>query len=411
MTRPIFRLLAVVGGRAIVNLSTIAIGILTARILGASARGTLAVVQSTLNTAAPLLCFSLVQSNPYWAAKEPESLATLAGNSLLVIAGWGLTFFAFLTAQQLQGQSDRVTAFALLWLWGMLVQQLASSLTLGLGWFSWSNRIDIVVQSGLLIGLLFLHTSKTLTLPAIILGRSLACLLSGGCQFAGILVHSRVPRANWSSFVRAGSYGTRVYVGGILVQCLWSFNQLPLSAAQGPVVGGYFAVAAQAAAVTQLIPAALCSVLFPQFVGLASTAPRITKMRRLLPLASVSIALNCLVAAIGVKYLLVPVLGAQYRSSVELFYWMLPGIWCFSIQQLLSILLSCSEVPLSYLFVLTLSVLFQAGVTWHLAQAFSAIGAAWAFSLTGGLLLAATLVFLRSFLQQQIVRESQVLAS
>lgn len=410
MTRSFLSLLMVVGGRAVVNLSTIAIGILTARILGASARGTLAVVQSTLNTAAPLLCLSLVQSNPYWAAKEPKSLNSLAGNSLLVILSWGLIFVTALAARQLQAPSDWMTGFALIWLWGMLIQQLASSLTLGLGWFSWSNRIDFVAQSGLLIGLIVLYLSKSLTLPAIILGRSLGCLFSGGCQFAMILAHSGRPQVSWANFSRAGSYGTRVYLAGILIQCLWSFNQLPLSMAQGPVVGGYFAVAAQAAAVSQLLPAALCSVLFPQFVGLTATSARIAKMRRILAPAAAGIGLTCLVAAIGVTYLLVPVLGTQYHPSVKLFYWMLPGVWCFCMQQLLSIMLSCSEVPPSYLLLLAIIVLFQAGVTWELAQAFSATGAAWAFSLTGGLFLAATLAFLHFFLKKQIVKESQVSA-
>jgi O-antigen/teichoic acid export membrane protein len=341
--------LMMVGAKLCVLLLGASTAVIVARSLGPAGRGSLASIYALMTLLAQLGSLGIASANPYFAAREPHARAGIAANSLwlagivgpaMAAVGLAVKLIAPGALAEVGWPELTVGMLAVPILLGSLFLQ---SILLAEGRTALYNGVE--VSTALLTVILLLTI-----LPLAGSGVLLALSLMVGPQVAALGVYMSVSvrsgplprRLDVALARRMLGYGARAYVVTLLAYMLVRIDLLLVNGIQGAGAAGQYSVAVALASALYLLPV---SVSINLFARVARGAADRSVSLDVFHLLTVGYLLVCALAAALAGPTIVLLFGPAYRPAVSLFLWLLPGVYCLGILNVIAYHFAAQGMP------------------------------------------------------------------
>jgi O-antigen/teichoic acid export membrane protein len=325
--------------KALVMVFSVSGAIFVARTLGPAGRGAIAVAFSFALLLVQFGGFGLSSANPFFAARDPRRIGTVVLNSLWATVAIGSVLFCVALAVKacfpaaLRGLDwPEVIAMATV-LPALLATQLLQSVFLAEGRMRVYNGVElagsIVVFIGLAVGLGLLQIG--------VLG---AIIVMGATNWAMVLAFlvlqrhqvSRFSGPDLELFWRMLKYGFRVYLTTFLAFMVGRINLILVGTYLGSAQAGIYVIGVAIGETLHLLPSVVPLNLFPRIARGAPFESSAVVFRTL-----------CIVFG-GLCLLTVPLVGPvinllygpRFAGAAGIYYWMLPGIFCYGMLNVLA---------------------------------------------------------------------------
>jgi O-antigen/teichoic acid export membrane protein len=334
---------------AIVSLVNV---IITARYLGATGRGDIALLTTVAGLTSTISLLGVEQATVNIAGRTPDARRALATNALILALGLGtvgslLLAGLLLALPGLRGEVElAMFAFALLAI-PMLVGRVYFQALLDAEYrFSFSNGVRLLAPvSGVVInGALGVAGALTVTtaMAVWLAGQSLSTVCLAWYQGRRLDGFGRPDRLLMR---RSLTFGTKSHLSHVISLGNWRLDQWFVGSMAGSRELGYYSVAVSWAEALYILPGALRNVQRPDLVRAAREqagrqAARIFRVCVLITLPPV------LVMLAAAPLLCEAVFGAEFSESVDDLRWLLPGTFGIVALRLLGDALIAQRRPL-----------------------------------------------------------------
>jgi O-antigen/teichoic acid export membrane protein len=347
--------LLMLGAKLCVLVFGAAVTVIVARSLGPSGRGSLASIYALMTLLVQLGTAGIVSANPYFAGREPHLRPRIASNSLWLAAVLG-------PAMALVGVAVKVAAPAALAdiSWpelsvGMLaVPIMLSSLFLQSMLLSEGRTVlyNGVDAGTALLTVVLLSTVLTLAGGGVLLALSLLI----GPQALALVVYIAATRRHGCLLQppdlalarRMIGYGARAYVVTLLAYLLIRIDLLLVNGIQGAKAAGQYSIAVAIADALDLLPLSICVNLFAR---LARGSFDRDASLSVFHFVAVSYLIVCAIGALLAGPAITLLFGAAYHPAVALFLWLLPGVYCFGLLNMIAYFFAAQGMPRELLLV------------------------------------------------------------
>jgi O-antigen/teichoic acid export membrane protein len=323
--------------------------VIVARSLGPAGRGSLASIYALMTLMVQLGTFGIASANPYFAAREPHLRARIAGNSLWLAGVLGPAMAAIGVAVKIVAPG----AFADIGWAELSVGMLAVPIGLG-SLFLQSILLAegrTVLYNGVDVGVALL----TLGLVGVVLplaggGVLLALSLLVGPHVLALLIftfamrrHGRLRRPlDRALALRMIGYGARAYVVTLLAYLLIRVDLLLVNGIQGAGSAGQYSVAVAVADALELLPLSVCVNLFARVAR--GSADREVSLS-VFHLIAVGYLIVCALAAALAGPAITLLFGQAYHPAISLLLWLLPGVYCFGLLNVIAYYFAANGMP------------------------------------------------------------------
>ncbi len=313
--------------------------ILIARILGPTGRGAIAVAFSFTVLLVQFGSFGLQSANPYFVARNSDCAGAVVRNAVwsAVAIGGVLAMATFLAKAwfpaSLRGLDWLDVVVVAAGLPAVLAMQLLQSVFLAEGRMRAYNGVElagsVVTFGGLLVGLVVLHVG--------VLGAIMVMVSANWGMALTFLVLQR-GHASGSGQFDLGlfwamlKYGFRVYVTTCLAYLVGRVNLIAVDAYLGPAQAGFYAIGLGASEAMHLFPSIVALNLFPRIARGAPFEHSAAVFRVLFVLFGVLCLITVPLVGPAVNLLY----GSRFAAAIDIYYWMLPGIFCYGMLNVLS---------------------------------------------------------------------------
>jgi O-antigen/teichoic acid export membrane protein len=347
--------LLMVGAKICVLILGAATTVIVARSLGPAGRGSLASTYALMTLLAQLGSLGIASANPYYAAREPQILARIAGNSLWLAGVLGLAMASvgfglkLAVPSALADVSWLELSVAMLAVPVMLCSLFLQSILL-------ADR-RTVLYNGVEVGAALLTVLLLLTiLPLAGGGVVLALSLLIGPQVVALLVnmiamrrHGRVLRPLDMALARRMiGYGVRAYVITLIAYMLIRIDLLLVNGIQGPTSAGQYSIAVALASALYVLPISVSVNLFARVAR--GSADRETSLT-VFHLVAIGYLVVCVLAVPLAAPAITLMFGQAYHPAISLFLWLLPGIYCLGLLNVIAYHFAANGMPWGLLLV------------------------------------------------------------
>ena len=313
--------------------------IIAARALGPTDRGTFAVAFSLTALLIQLGSFGLTTANPYFAARDPRSRSAIVTNSLWLAAALGALLIGIgvglkaLAPVTVEGVSWEELLVALVGIPAALVTLFLHSVLLGEGRTVAYNAYEVLLGAlsvmALAIGF-FVFDMGVLGALLVMLGGHFAGAIT---WFVLLRRHAQRlarpdPRLAWEML----NYGGRIYLAALIYYLIVRLDLLLVNSYQGATETGLYSVTVALGDALYLIPLAVAVNLFPRIARGGSHQMTAEVFRSMLVIYGAACLLSVPLAEPAVRLLY----GSDFEGAVELWYWLVPGIFCLGMLNILS---------------------------------------------------------------------------
>jgi O-antigen/teichoic acid export membrane protein len=333
----VFLMLGTKFGVLILNIVT---SVIVARALGPTGRGAVAVAMSLTMLLVQFGSAGLSTANPYFAAMRPDTRSRIITNSVYLSVVIGLLMIGVALVMKVQFES---TVRGLDWInLGLVMATIPASLAtvylhsimLGEGRTLAYNLIELVLAVAATVVM-------AVGFEVFDIGVRGALIVMFGVQLSGMLSYLAA-LVRHGEFHWAGpdvelartmfGYAAKIYLATLLAFLVIRVDILMINAYIGTAEVGVYSVAVALCDGLYVLPTVIGANLFPRVargMGQASTALLFRSMFLIF-------GLICLVtvpfAGIAIRVLY----GSQYTAATELYYWLLPGIFCMGMLNILA---------------------------------------------------------------------------
>jgi O-antigen/teichoic acid export membrane protein len=322
------------GGKAATLVFGLLIVVAVARELGPSGQGLFAVAYSLTLLLAQLGGLGLTSANPYFTAREPARRAQIVANSLWLAAGLGLVLIAIglalraVAPDALGGLGWEPLIVTLAGVPGALAALFLQSVLLGESRMAAYNVIEagqaVLTFVALLVALLTFDAGLTGALAVLTAGRYAAAL-----AYLAALTPSARPDRRLAR--RMFAYGLRAYVAIVVSFLVIRLDLLLVNGYLGSAEAGLYSVAATIADGMFVLPMVVALNLFPR-VARSDSHEQTAEVFRSIAVLYGALCLLTIPAAQGIPL----VFGDEFEGSIDLYYWLLPGIFCLGMLTILA---------------------------------------------------------------------------
>jgi len=347
--------LLMLGAKLCVLLLGAATTVIVARSLGPAGRGSLASTYALMTLLAQLGTFGIASANPYFAARESHKRASIASNSLwfswiagpaMAAVGIAIKLFAPVALASVSWPELLVGMSAVPI---MLSSLFLQSILLGEGRTVLYNGVE--VATGLLTVLLLLTV-----LPLAGGGVVLALALMIVPQIAALAVFTSAMRHHGGVLRRLDrvlarrmlAYGARAYVVTLLAYMLVRIDLLLVSGIQGARAAGQYSIATALADALSLLPITVSVNLFARLAR--GSADRQLTLG-VFHLVTIGYLFLCISAAALASPTIALLFGPAYHPAVSLFLWLLPGVYCLGVLEVIAYHFAAKGMPRELVFV------------------------------------------------------------
>jgi O-antigen/teichoic acid export membrane protein len=323
--------------------------VIVARSLGPSGRGSLASTYALMTLLVQLGTAGIVSANPFFAGREPHLRPRIAGNSLWLGAVLG-------PAMALVGVVVKLAAPAALAdvSWpelsvGMLAVPIMlssvflQSILLAEGRTVLYNAVD---ASTALLTVVLLGVVLSLAGGGVLLALSLMIgpqVLALGVYVYAMRHHGRILKPLDRPLARRMiGYGARAYVVTLLAYLLIRIDLLLVNGIQGAKPAGQYSIAVAIADALDLLPLAVCVNLFAR---LARGSVGRELSLGVFHLVAVGYLIVCALAALLAGPAITLLFGHAYHPAIALFLWLLPGVYCFGLLNMIAYFFAAQGMP------------------------------------------------------------------
>lgn len=363
-------------------------GVLIARLLGPTGRGEYFLAITVIGMAQQFGALGLHSSNVYQVAANHDLFPRLAANSLLISLFIGVAGFPvlLLTLPRLFASVDLFMAGLIALAVGpSLYYLLMSNLLLGVDKVKQFNGLELLSRLFPLVFIGVFVVFSDLTARRAVFA-SVSGLLASVLVMAYFSLPRQRPKMEWPLFKVAISYGSRAYLAAILGFMLSRAGGLLLGLQDKVDDMGQLSVALQLADFMIMLPATVGLILFPKLVGKTEGRGQLTF--NVVKILAGLMTIGCVVAWLLADFLIPLVFGQNFRGSVVVFQYMLPGIFALSLTSVLSQYLAVHGVPWALIASWVVGFLLMIGISWLLIPMHGAGGVAIAMSVSYGAVFA-----------------------
>ena len=365
-------------------LASIAITIITARVLGPAGRGQYTVLTQTTTIAFVIAELGLGHSVVYYLGTKKLSLKEVASSILIfqIFLGLGIALLILLVTYLFQDIIYANIPPQYLWVMAalvpiMLITSSQQSMIQGLYKIPLYNILGIIQVAVILLMLIML----TIIVSWALLGAVIAWTCGVIVAFLVTLVV--IIRAKGISFpgiklektVLLLSFGIKSYVGNFLKYLQYRVDIFILAYFVSSAAVGYYSVSHAVAEVVWQIPNAIQTVLFPRIASLTSSAAKgFTPVvcRQTVLITSVT----CLLLFIAANLIVTFVFGEEYYPSITPLAILLPGVFMLSIWKVLHADIVARGYPQLYSYSAGASAVIMIGLDFILIPLWGINGAA-----------------------------------
>jgi O-antigen/teichoic acid export membrane protein len=369
----------------------VATTVVVARALGTTGRGAVAVAFSFTLVLIQFGSFGLQTAAPYFASRDPQRLGRIVGNvlwfafaigALLILAG---VFVRGVFPAALRGLRWLDVAIVLGGIPAAYAATLLQSILLAQGRMKAYNGVELVAA-------VLLCASLIVGFVAFDMGVVGAIALMVGNSFATAVVYLLLLRRSVRLFHRPDiplaramlRYGFRVYVATLIAYLVGRINLIFVNSYLGSSAAGRYSIGVALSEGIHLLPSVVALNLFPRVARGQGYEQSAAVFRSL----SVLFLAFCLVtvpfAAPGIAL----VFGSDFRGAVEIYYWMLPGIYAYGMLNVLSYHFAGRGFPLEAMLIWIPGVLVNLAIVVAFVPGHGAWVAALASTVAYGLVLA-----------------------
>jgi O-antigen/teichoic acid export membrane protein len=341
--------LLMLGAKLCVLVFGAATTVIVARSLGPAGRGSLASIYALMTLTVQLGTFGIASANPYFAAREPHLRAGIAGNSLWLagLIGPAMAAVGILVKILAPGALADI-GWAELLLGMLAVPIMLNSLFLQSILLAEGRT---VLYNGVDVGVALL----TLVLVAVVLplaggGVLLTLALLVGPQVLAMLIfmsamrrHGRLRRPLDRALARRMiGYGARAYVVTLLAYLLVRIDLLLVNGIQGATAAGQYSVAVAVADAVELLPISVCVNLFARVAR--GSADREVSLS-VFHLIAIGYLIVCGLTALLAEPAITLLFGQAYHPAISLLLWLLPGVYCFGLLNVIAYYFAAKGMP------------------------------------------------------------------
>ncbi len=374
--------------------------VLVTRILGPEGRGLFAVANTLSATGVQLGNLGLQSSNTYYVSRDPRALPVLLGNSLIVSAAAGMLVLAVFPLAQLRPGlapiGGALLALTCLAIPAGLVSLLLQNLLIGTQQIHAYNVIDlatrvlavVLVAATSPFGFVSAETVFALVLATVVLGafwsyRRLQAQLGRPIGWSLEVLRLCLP------------YGLRAYFGSLFVFLVLKLDILLVTYLRGATETGYYAVAVGLADLLLMFPTVVGTILFPKLSAAPDLDTRWQRVRQVLAVMVPATLVGLLATYVVAAPLIRLAYGAAFDPSAAAVGWLLPGVACYAINNILMNFLASCGMPLVVVYSPLIALLVNVAANLALIPRFGFVGAAMSSSLAYALMLAMSLLYIR----------------
>ncbi len=356
-----------------------------ARFLGPEGQG---VYFATITLATIIVQFSILglqSSNAYLLAQNQRLLRGLLTNSLLVSVVFGTIVALTVTLAVIAGGWKIGATSVCLWLGALMVParmffMLGSNLLVGMQRITTFNAVQIVLYVLVLAAVILvsaMHVSVVTFLVVTLIAWTLAATL-----LLVVLARSDGLSRNFDAEIfRSGlRYGMKSHIACLFGFLVLRVNVFVLQAYHGDHAVGHYSVAAQIWEAMLFLPQSLALVVFPTLVQ-AKDRRWILTLKNLLAITA-CMSLACALCALTVRPFVHLAFGEDFLPAVAVMWWMLPGVFAFSLISVVSKYLASTGFPRLQVvtWIAAFGLITVLGAV--LIPRYSGVGAAMALSIT-----------------------------
>jgi len=341
--------LMMVGAKVWALILGAATAVILARSLGPAGRGSLASIYALMTLLAQLGTLGIASANPYFAAREPQIRARIAGNSLWLAGASGLVMVAVGILVKVEapgaladvGWPELSVGMAAVPI--MLCSMFLQSILLADGRTVLYNGVEVgaaLLTVLLLLTVLPLAGGGVLPALALMIGPQLAALL---IFMSAMRSHGRLLRPLDSALARRMiGYGARAYLVTLIAYMLIRIDLLLVNGIQGARSAGQYSIAVALASALYVLPVSVSVNLFARVAR--GSADRETSLN-VLHLVAVGYLCICALAVPLAGPAITLMFGAAYRPAISLFLWLLPGIYCLGVLNVIAYHFAAHGMP------------------------------------------------------------------
>jgi O-antigen/teichoic acid export membrane protein len=316
-------------------------GVVVARELGPTGRGTYALAISTAALFAQFGNLGLHASNTYFVARARDRLATLAANSLALsaavgLAGAGILVLLHLFASTILPLSAPMVGIVAVGIPLLLAYVLIQNLALGAGAVRSYNLIDLLQRILVAAAALALLALGLLTPRSIVSATVVAFAL---CLMLLMRSLRIVPRAalrpSLPLFRQTIGYGLRAYGSALGSYMVIRSDLFLVSHYNGLQATGIYSTAVGMVDLLQLFPIAVGTILFARLAQHADDDYKWSVARRAVLTTGAVMVGFAAISAVLAPYAIRVVYGSEYLPAVTPFRLMLPGIVAISVNMII----------------------------------------------------------------------------
>ena len=325
--------------KVIVMALTLGMTVLVARALGPGGRGQVAVALALTLTLVQLGTLGLVAANPYFAARDHAAVGRLVTNSLwfavaagTVLIAVGVVFKAeFTGATRGLGWAEIFAALIAIPL--ALATFMLQSVLLGQGRTVAYNGVELgqaaLVFCVLAVGLFALDFGVLEVLITLAGGYLVG--VAGSIALLRRHLHPSL-RPDVSLARETLKYGLRIYVATLLAFLVIRVDVFLVNSYLGSVEAGLYSVVVALAEGIYLLPTVVGLNLFPRVARGAPVEGSASVFRIMFVLYGAVCLISVPLAAPGIEL----VFGSEFSEAAELYYWIVPGVFCLGMLTILS---------------------------------------------------------------------------
>jgi antigen flippase len=370
--------------------------VITARALGVAGRGEYFYIVTLAGLATQLGNLGLASSNTYFLAKDHSLLPRLAANSFWVSLVVGIlaacSSLIFVADQTKLNWIEGPVWLLIIMVPAMLYGLLASNLFIGMTLISHYNLFQLGSTTFQLVGVA-IAAWMAWGVDAFLLVSALTGLMAAG---ALVVMLGKLHRLTWrfdlQLFRSNLGYSGRAYVATLVGYGVSRAGVLLMERNSGIVDLGIYSVAVQFADVLMIVPATVAMVLFPDLMK-GQMELRFVRTMRATGQIALLMAILCVLTGFVATWIVPILFGEAFAPSVQVLWWMLPGVFCLSLANIVSQYLATKGIPHENVWAWLGGLAFLLATSSYLIPRWGALGAAASLSMTY-VLLAITLIML-----------------
>jgi O-antigen/teichoic acid export membrane protein len=342
--------------------------IVIARLLGPEGRGLYAVAAALGALGVQLGNLGLHTANVYFAARDPETLPSLTGNSLVVGFGFGFLLAVaagalFLFAPKLISLPGSLLVLALAWIPLGVTYLLIQDLLLGVHDIRGYNLLELMNRGAplaLMFGVALLHQIGVASLFSTTLIALLACSSWGLLRLYSKC--SCLPRPSLQLFRKSFRYALKTYLITLFAFLVLRVDLFMVQHMLGSEQAGYYSIASSMADVVSLLAVVVGTILLPKLSALSDLHAKLWLTRK----AVWGITVSLLPLLLGASLLAGPAIrilfGETFLPAKMAFVLLMPGMLFLGVQAVAIQFLNSVGCPAGVVWIWGLCTVFNIGV-------------------------------------------------